>query len=93
MPVSNYSEQVQLHTIIRGLADKQIRKDIMSQPNQDMTLQEALSFIEAKEAGTQAERELPGTEHLEGVIKSQYRQLRKDQANQQAPKLAYQAAR
>ena len=47
----HYSDDMVRDTLIRGIADEEIRLDILGLPKQDMSLEEAVSFIEAKESG------------------------------------------
>ena len=47
----SYSDQMIRDTLILGLADDDIRLDMLGQINQDMSLDEAIRFIEAKESG------------------------------------------
>ena len=47
----HYSDDMVRDTLIRGIADEEIRLDILGLSKQDMSLEEAVSFIEAKESG------------------------------------------
>ena len=47
----SYKDQMICDTLVRGLADSDIQLEIISKQNQDMTLEEAIRFIEAKESG------------------------------------------
>ena len=47
----NYTEQIVRDLITRGLADSEIQLDLLGDRNQDMTLEEVLKFVKAKEAG------------------------------------------
>ena len=46
----SYSDQMVSDTLIVGLADDDIRLDVLGQANQEMSLDETLRFIEAKES-------------------------------------------
>ena len=47
----NYTESMVRDALCRGLEDTEIQMDLLSDKNQDMTLEETLKFVEAKEAG------------------------------------------
>ena len=47
----SYSEQMIRDSLIIGLADDDIRLDILGQIDQEMTLDKVISFVEAKESG------------------------------------------
>lgn len=46
---------MQRHVIIRGLADKQIRREMMGDTNPDKSLKRLISSVEGKEAGNRAD--------------------------------------
>ena len=47
----SHSDQMLRDTLIVGLADDDIRLDVLGQANQEMSLDETIRFIEAKESG------------------------------------------
>ncbi|GFN96751.1 hypothetical protein PoB_002325700 [Plakobranchus ocellatus] len=47
----SYSDQMVRDILIVGLADEDIRLDVLGQANQEMSLEETIRFIEAKESG------------------------------------------
>ena len=47
----NYSEAEVKDQICKGLADLDIQQDLLGDANQQMTLEEVIKFVEAKEAG------------------------------------------
>ena len=47
----SYSDQMVRDTLIVGLADDDIRLDVLGQANQEMSLDETIRFIKAKESG------------------------------------------
>ncbi|GFO13770.1 hypothetical protein PoB_004027500 [Plakobranchus ocellatus] len=47
----SYSDQMVRDTLIVGLADEDIHFDVLGQANQEMSLEETIRFIEAKESG------------------------------------------
>ena len=83
----NYKEQIVREVITRGLADSEIQLDLLGDRSQDMTLEEVLKFVEAKEAGKRSASRLFETQRiLIDASRSQYRQnkqetmkLRKDE--------------
>eukprot|EP00794_Sanderia_malayensis_P002521 gene2521-2914_t len=69
---ANYTENVLRDVITRGLADEEIQLDLLGERNQDMSLEQVLQFVEAKESGKRSAGRLfqtPGAE----AIRSQYR--------------------
>ena len=49
--ITNYSDIMVRDVLIRGLNDEEIRLDILGESGQDLSLEDALRFIEAKESG------------------------------------------
>jgi hypothetical protein len=47
----NYTQNVLRNVVIRGIADDEIQLDLLGEKNQDMTLDEVVQYIEAKETG------------------------------------------
>ena len=47
----NYTEHILRDILTHGLADSEIQLDLLHNKNQDMTLEEVLQFVEAKESG------------------------------------------
>ncbi|KAK3769232.1 hypothetical protein RRG08_005179 [Elysia crispata] len=47
----NYTEAIVRDALIRGVADPDIQLDLLSHKKQDMSLEDVLQFVEAKEAG------------------------------------------
>ena len=68
----NYTENVLRDVVTRGLADEEIQLDLLGERNQDMSLEEVLQFIEAKESGKRSAGRLLQTQGAE-AIRSQYR--------------------
>ena len=50
----NYTEHILCDVLTCGLADSEIQLDLLGDKNQDMTLEEVLQFVEAKESGKQS---------------------------------------
>ena len=47
----DYTDEVVLDNLIRGLADEEIKKKVLATPEQDCKLTKVLSFVEAEESG------------------------------------------
>lgn len=57
----DYSDEIIRDALIRGLADEDIRLDILGQCRQDLTLDETLQIVEAKESGKRSAGMLTNT--------------------------------
>ena len=68
----NYTNQILRDALTRGVADQDIQLDLLSDANQDMTLEEVFQFIERKEAGKSSANKLLHAQEADGV-KSQYK--------------------
>ena len=75
----NYTEQIVCDVIPRGLADSKIQLDLLGDRNQDMTLEEVLKFVEAKEAGERSASRLFETQGID-ASRSQYCQNKQETA-------------
>ena len=75
----NYTEQIVRDVITRGLADSEIQLDLLGDRNQDMTLEEVLKFVEAREAGKRSASRLFETQGID-ASRSQYRQNKQETA-------------
>jgi len=60
--------------LCRGLADAEIPQDILGDGNQDMSLEEVLTYVEAKDAGKRSQTALLDIEGAHGT--SQYKSWR-----------------
>ena len=49
--IIDYSEDIIRDALVRNLADEDIKLEVLGQPRQDLTLDETLQMIEAKESG------------------------------------------
>ena len=47
----NYTDDIVRDALIRELGDSDIQQDVLGHNDQDMTLEDTIKFIEAKEAG------------------------------------------
>ena len=57
----NYTEAIVRDALIRGVADPDIQLDLLSHKKQDMSLEDMLQFVEAKEAGKRSASRLLDT--------------------------------
>ncbi len=73
----SYMEEMTRDVLIRGLADSEIQMDLLGDKNQDMTLEEVLKFVEAKEAGKRSASRLHEPCAAE-AISSSYRRKRRE---------------
>ena len=71
----DYTEPILRDVIIRGIEDSDIQLDLLGQTNQDMTLDEVLHFIEARESGKRSATKLL-QQHENNGIRSTYRKGR-----------------
>ena len=56
----DYSDIMIRDVLIRGLDDEEIRLDVLGESRQDMSLEDALSYVEAKESGKRSASRLIG---------------------------------
>ena len=68
----NYSDSMIRDVLITGLADDDIKRDVLSHTKQDMSLADLVAFVEAKEAGKISSARLSGT-HMANAIRSSYK--------------------
>ena len=68
----NYMEEQVRDVLAHGLADNEIRIDILSDVNQDMNLDRVVQLIEAKEVGKKSALQL-STTHKISAVKSSYK--------------------
>ena len=73
----NYTDHVIKDVITRGISDHDIQLDLLGEQNQDMTLDEVVKYIEAKEAGKRSATRLhdSSTDSLHAI--SQYKNKQK----------------
>ena len=71
----NYTENILRDVVTRGVADSDIQLDLLSDKNQDMTLEEVFQFIEAKEAGKRSAGHLVDSQGLDAA-RSSYRRAK-----------------
>ena len=71
----NYTDNILRDVVTRGVADSDIQLDLLSDKNQDMTLEEVFQFIEAKEAGKRSAGHLVDSQGLDAA-RSSYRRAK-----------------
>eukprot|EP00794_Sanderia_malayensis_P002912 gene2912-3364_t len=55
---TNYTEDVLCDVLARGLADNEIQLDLLGHKDQEMSFEEVMKFVEAKEAGKRSAHRL-----------------------------------
>ena len=74
----DYSDIMVRDALIRGLADEEIRLDILGESKQDMSLEEVLTYVEAKESGIRSAGRLLGdSTTATAAVTSSYRRQEK----------------
>ena len=81
----HYTEEVLRDVVIRGLEDPEIQPDLLGDKNQDMTFEEVLRFIEAKDAGKRSASRLIDTHGAEAA-KSSYTRNKRMERIQHEPR-------
>ena len=72
----DYTDDMVRDALIRGLGDSDIQQDVLGHNDQDMTLEDTIKFIEAKEAGKRSQATL---QNPSAATVSSYKQTEKDQ--------------
>ena len=80
----DYSSEMVRDALVRGLEDEDIRLDIMGQSQQDMTLDETLQLIEAKESGKRSVSRLHTNPTATANAASAYKKSSNDQRSQRS---------
>lgn len=80
----NFTEQILPDVLTRGLADPEIQLDLLADKNQDMTMEEAVTFVETKETGKRSASKLLDT-HSSETASSSYRRAKKAPATGGSP--------
>ena len=73
----DYTEAMLKDVLCRGLEDSEIQMDLLGGKNQDMTLEQTLRFVEAKEAGKRSASHLLIPHVTDAVTGSSYRRQKK----------------
>jgi len=71
---------------VGGMEDSEIQLDLLGDKNQDMTLEQMLRFIEAKEAGKRSATQLLLPRATDAITGSAYKRQRKDTVERPLPK-------
>lgn len=82
----DYTEAMIKDVLCRGLDDAEIQMDLLGDKNQDMTLEQVLRFVEAKEAGKRSASRLLIPQATDAVTGSSYRRQKKAPAKDPSPK-------
>jgi len=72
----NFTEEILPDVLTRGLADPEIQMDLLADKNQDMTMEEAVTFVETKETGKRSASKLLDT-HSSETASSSYRKSKR----------------
>ena len=82
----DYTEAMIKDVLCRGLGDTEIQMDLLGDKNQDMTLEQALTFVEAKEAGKRSASRLLLPQAMDAVTGSSHRRQKRPSAKGPPPK-------
>ena len=82
----DYTEAIIKDVLCRGLEDTEIQMDLLGDKNQDMTMEQVLRFVEAKEAGKRSVSRLLLPQATDAVAGSSYRRQKKPSAKGSPPK-------
>ena len=74
-----YTDQVLRDVVVQGLYDQEIRQDVLGDQNQDMTFEEVMKFVEAKESGKRSATKLLHALGANATRSSSYRAQQKRQ--------------
>ena len=83
----DYTEAIIKDVLCRGLGDTEIQMDLLGDKNQDMTLEQVLRFVKAKEAGKRSASRLLLPQATDAVTGSSYRRQKKPSAKGSPPKI------
>ena len=76
----DYREAIIKDVLCRGLEDTEIQMDLLGDKNQDITLEQILRFVEAKEAGKRSASRLLLPQATDAVTGSSYRRQKRPSA-------------
>ena len=68
----NYTDEILRDVVTRNISDSEVQLDLLGDSNHNMTLEEVLKFIEAKEAGKRSASRLLHTQNVDAA-RSSYR--------------------
>ena len=81
----DYSEENVADVLCIGLADAEIQRDLLSDPNQERAVEQTLRLVEAKEAGRRFASQLSVPQTVEAVGSS-YKRLKRPTQKDRAPR-------
>ena len=81
----DYTDIMLRDILIRGIADLEIQAALLGDRNQDMTLQEVLQFVEAKEAGKQSTALIISSQSTAAATKSTYQKHKRHSTQTTGP--------
>ena len=84
-PEVDFSDEIIRDAITRGIHDDEIRLNLLSDKNQNMTVEEILAYVEAKESGKKSVSRLSDSVNVSAAT-SRYKSR---QRNTQSPKCGY----
>ena len=76
----DYTEAILRDVLCRGLEDSEIQLELLGDKNQDMTLEQTLRFVEAKEAGKRSATRLLLPHATDAITGSTYKRQKRDAA-------------
>ena len=76
----DYTKAILRDVLCRGLEDSEIQLELLGDKNQDMTLEQILRFVEAKEAGKRSATQLLLPYATDAITGSTYKQQKRDAA-------------
>ena len=76
----DYNEAILRDVLCRGLEDSEIQLELLGEKNQDMTLEQILRFVEAKEAGKRSVTRLLLPHATDTITGSTYKRQKRDAA-------------
>ena len=85
----NYTDAILRDVLTRGVADPDIQLDLLSDQNQDMTLEQVTQLIEAKESGKRSASQLLDTHGVEATRSSYRREKKPPFPSQQDDRCGY----
>ena len=74
----NYTDAILRDVLSRGLDDNDIQLDLLGDKNQDMSLEQVLQFVEAKESGKRSVSRLVATHSADALTNSSYKHRKID---------------
>ena len=74
----NYTDQMVLENLIRGLADEEIKKKVLAMPKETCTLESVLKFVQSEEIGKLSLSDSKAIESVAGL--SMYKKKQKEEA-------------